>query len=195
MEPVAVGEVAPDLTLVGGDGNDVPLRSLHREGPAVLVFLRYFGCTFCRAHVAEVRDEREAFAEAGARVVLVGQGVPGQAASFCRERGLPFLCTVDPNRRAYEAFGLGRARVRDLADPRVAARGARLAASRETRQGRITGDPRQLGGTVVIDGAGIVRFVHRNRTVWDDAPNDVVLAAVEQARRADVGGQPWPQAS
>ncbi len=60
--------------------------------------------------------------------------------------------------------------------------------------GCVSGDPRQLGGTVVIDRAGTVRLVRRNRTVWDDAPNDVVLTAVEEARRADVLGRPWRQA-
>jgi hypothetical protein len=84
--------------------------------------------------------------------------------------------------------------MRDLVDPRVAARGVRLAVDAETRQGAIAGDPRQLGGTIVVDRSGTVRFVHRNETVWDDAANDVVLAAVQEAARADVEGRPWRQA-
>jgi peroxiredoxin len=186
---------APDLVLLDGDGRERPLSEFWQDGPAVFVFLRYFGCTFCRAHAVSVRDEREAFADEGARVVMVGQGRPEQAAAFCRERNLPFECTVDPEREAYRAFGLGQARFRDLVSPAVAARAARLARDAETRQGAIGGSPRQLGGTVVVDRAGVVRFVHRNASVWDDAPTDVVLEAVRQARRADVRGEPWPRAS
>lgn len=195
MGTIEIGDRAPGVQLLDAEGSSVPLSSLLADGPVVLVFLRYFGCTFCRAHVARVRDEREAFVEAGARVVMIGQGRPEQAAAFCRDRQLPFTCTVDPDRRVYDAFGLGRARIKDLVDPRTATRGLRLAVDRETRQGAISGDPRQLGGTVVVDRSGVVRFVHRNQTVWDDAPNDVVLAAVQAAARADVEGRPWRQAS
>jgi len=195
MGSLEVGDRLPDVQLLDAEGSSIQLSSLVEGGPVVLVFLRYFGCTFCRAHVARVRDEREAFVEAGARVVLIGQGRPDQAAAFCRDRQLPFACTVDPDRRAFAAFGLGRARRRDLVDPRVATRAVRLAADPQTRQGAISGDPRQLGGTIVADRSGVIRFVHRNQTVWDDAPNDVVLSAVQEAARADVEGRPWRQAS
>ncbi len=40
---IAVGEKAPDLTFGRGEGGDVSLSELWRDGPLVLAFLRHFG--------------------------------------------------------------------------------------------------------------------------------------------------------
>ena len=59
MSAPGVGDRAPDATLLDLDGGEVALSSLWKDRPAVLVFLRYFGCPFCQAQVASLRDDRE----------------------------------------------------------------------------------------------------------------------------------------
>ena len=40
---IHVGEQAPEVTLGRGDGSDVSLAELRKDGPVVVAFLRHFG--------------------------------------------------------------------------------------------------------------------------------------------------------
>jgi len=46
-----VGDPAPDALLTDLERHEVRLSSLWRDRPAVVVFLRYFGCPFCQTQV------------------------------------------------------------------------------------------------------------------------------------------------
>ena len=61
-----VGDPAPDAILLAGEGGRVQLSSFWKERPAVLVFLRYFGCPFCQMHVVKLREDQQLFRDAGA---------------------------------------------------------------------------------------------------------------------------------
>jgi hypothetical protein len=43
MAELAVGDLAPDLSLLDADERPVALSSLWKRGPLVVVFLRHFG--------------------------------------------------------------------------------------------------------------------------------------------------------
>ncbi len=43
MEQLRVGQQAPAVTFGKGDGGQVSLADLRREGPVVVAFLRHFG--------------------------------------------------------------------------------------------------------------------------------------------------------
>jgi hypothetical protein len=96
-------------------------------------------------------------------------------AAFAREpelRDLPLF--GDPDRRLYAAFGFGRGSVvRVWLDPRAIRRDLVLRARRRGRRRRsgLPGqDTLQLGGDVVIDAAGRVRWVYACRGP-DDRPS------------------------
>lgn len=52
-----VGSQAPDAVLTDTDGNSVTLSSYWKVKPTVILFLRHFGCPFCREQVANLRKE------------------------------------------------------------------------------------------------------------------------------------------
>ena len=140
----------PEIGLLLSDGERTTLRVLAAEGPVALVFLRHLGCIFCREQVATLRD-----ALPTENVVFVTMAEPKLAARFraWMRSPHPFLC--DPERRLYTAFGLQCADRRTLFGQRVVLRGVG-ALLKGYRQGRIVGDPWQLGGTFVIDADGCV---------------------------------------
>ncbi|MBI4260103.1 MAG: AhpC/TSA family protein [Actinobacteria bacterium] len=123
----------------------------------------------------QLRDDREPFERAGARVVLVGIGTPERARAFCERRSIAFDCMTDPSRRAHRAYGLRRGTAWEVVGPGNWLPFARDSLRRETRQGRIREDPMQLPGTFVIDTSGVVRYAHRNRTASDNPPNEEIL--------------------
>jgi peroxiredoxin len=136
---------------------------------------------FCQEHVVQLRDDRERFEEAGASIVLIGQGGAKGAAKFCAEKEVPFTCLADPRKEAYRAFGLKRGSPREFTGPQMLGRYVKANLRRETRQGSIVGhDVRQMPGTFVVDTGGVVRFAHRNRDSADNPSNQAILSVLQR---------------
>lgn len=112
------------------------------------------------------------------RVIGVAFAPPASVATFERGLGLdvPILC--DPERVAYHVFGFGRvAWARAILHPGYLVRLAR-ALRRGRRFSRVREDPSQLGGDVVLDAEGRVRWVYRSRWPADRPSVDDVRAAL-----------------
>ena len=89
------------------------LASLVAERPVFLVFLRHFGCTFCREAVAELADKRGAIEAQGAPLAFVHLGTEEKAKWFFTPYGLADVPRFsDPQGNLYQAFGLLRAELR-----------------------------------------------------------------------------------
>jgi len=204
-----VGDVAPDALLMDPDGHDVRLSWMWGAQPAVVVFLRYFGCPFCQAQVVAIRRDQEMFREAGAHVVLIGHGNHEDALAFLQAKRVPFPLLLDRDREAYRAYGLTQGKVMQVLSPKTALPWLRAELSPETRQhGLMGGSFMQMPGTFVIDTGGVVRFrggliqfAHRNKHVADSPANDDILRVVEAlvgrthddvALAGDRGPEPLP---
>ena len=77
-------------TSASPSATDISLRSMRTHGgetiaalserqPVLLVFLRHFGCTFCREAMADLAARREEFEACGIRLVLVHMTEPSVA--------------------------------------------------------------------------------------------------------------------
>lgn len=180
-----VGDLAPDALLIDLERRDVLLSRLWSERPAVVVFLRYFGCPFCQTQVVNLRNEHERILRAGANIGLVGHGDPEAAAAFASSKELPFPLLLDRDRGTYRAYGLVQGKAMQVLSPQVALPWIKAELSPETRQrGLMGGSFRQMPGTFVIDTRGVVRarggtirMAHRNRH-FADAPSVGRLLAV-----------------
>ena len=121
--------------------------------------------------VAERRGELDG------RLAVVTFAGPPMLALFERELGLPFAYYGDPERRAYAAFGFGRAsKARVWLDARVWALYGRLLA-RGRRPRRPQGDTEQLGGDVLVDTAGRIEWIYRSAGPDDRPSVDQILSA------------------
>jgi prostamide/prostaglandin F2alpha synthase len=181
-------EPAPDVSLLDMTARQASLSHVWHDEPAVVVFLRYFGCPFCQAQVVQLRDERERFRKAGGGIVLIGQGTPSDAVAFTERMNQPFECLVDPDRSAYRAYGLARARPSQVAGPRVALPFLRANVHRETLQRGLKGGSfMQMPGTFVVDTDGLVRMAHRNRHVADTPSNERILEVLAALRERTRG--------
>ena len=177
---VAPGDAAPDATVLTVDNAPITLSSFwsgSRAGLA-LIFLRHFGCPFCKEHARALHQRRDAFGEAGVEIVMIGPGTPAEAAAFIDELGLADPVLTDRNRSAYRAYGLGQAPVRSLLDPRVIAGGVR-AATKGFLPRTSSGNPLQLQGQFLIDRDGIIRSATRPRLMSDIPSATELLAAAE----------------
>jgi AhpC/TSA antioxidant enzyme len=121
---------------------------------------------------------REQFEAAGARLALIGQATPRQAAHFRSQHGLHLPVLADEKRESYKAAGAKRANTKELVGPGVMAKGA-LATIRTRRlQTRPVGDVAQLGGAMVIVPDGRVAWAHMSQDASDNAQPREILGAL-----------------
>jgi peroxiredoxin len=121
------------------------------------------------------RDEFEA---AGARVVLIGQATPRQAAHFRRRQGIELPVLADKERASYKAAGAKVATRSELIGPKVIAKGAVATAQTGQMQTRPIGHIAQLGGAMIIGPDGEVAWSHMSEDASDNASPEEILAAV-----------------
>lgn len=116
-------------------------------------------------------------------MIAIGQGTGGEAERVAQALHVTYPVLGDPGKASYRALGLGRSGWAAmmlqpfLEDPAAAWRNLReadLAASANPRS-----DVRQLGGVVLVDRGGIVRWLHRSQTTTDVPTNATLLAAID----------------
>lgn len=96
----------------------------------------------------------------------------------------PFRFASDPDRHAYAAFGLGRARwLRTYLNPGVISGYARMIVSGDLPRLRRHQDRRQLGGDFVLDASVSIVFARPEKGPEDRAPVAAIVQAVEREKR------------
>lgn len=172
---ITAGDPAPDCALTNSAGEAVTLSQYWREKPLTLVFLRHFGCVFCREQVAVLRRDYQKLLAAGTRIVCVANGPYKAGRAFEIFFDLPFAVLVSDTTEPFEAYGLAKATLGQLFNPAMVLHGLNALLHGHV-QGKVIGDPYQLPGTFIIDTQGIVRFVHRNRDAADHTTVDMILS-------------------
>ena len=151
---------APDAQVDLEDGARVHLRELYRDRPLALVFLRHFGCIFCRYQVSQLRPA------ADLNIAFVCMESASEAKEFKAKLRSPHRFISDPGHRLYEAFGVKTGTGRQLVTLNALKQGfkATLAGS---FQGKPTADPMQLSAAFVIGTEGEVSWSHYAKDAGD----------------------------
>ncbi len=86
------------------------LAQMAEEAPVLLIFLRFFGCSFCREALADIAKTRQRLEKKGVQIVFVHMSPSKETAEkfFRKYRLAPVEHISDPEKRYYRAFGLGR---------------------------------------------------------------------------------------
>jgi peroxiredoxin len=175
---------APDLTLLNIIGEPVQLSSLWTQRPLLLAFTRHFGCTQCKEMLDELVAGGERIAQAGLNIAIITQGTPEVTAIFAQQFAPGLLCLSDPERKAYEAYGLERGNLfQTFLNPKVWA-----AISKSRKKGyRVepppTGqDAMQMSGTFIISQAGRIELPYYYDHIADHPPLDLLLSGVLSTR-------------
>ena len=154
------------------------LLELVNASPVLLVFLRHFGCSFCRQAISDVADLKDELAKRGVRPVFVHLGTPERAKPFFDYYGIGDVERVsDPEARVYQlpAFALPRMNpVLTLFQPSVWI-GWFKGALFKHGIGAIKEDGHQMQGIFFLKGPKIVRQF-RYKTIADE-PNYLKLVA------------------
>jgi hypothetical protein len=151
------------------------LVDLSFRSPLLMVFLRHFGCTFCREALADIAEQRGEIEARGVHIVAVHMSSEAVAAPIFEHYGLADLDRIsDPDRHLYRAFGLKEGSIRQLMGPRVWWRGFVAGILRGHGVGRFRGNGFQMPGAFVFHEGGVVRSLAYKSAA--DRPDYVKLA-------------------
>lgn len=116
---------------------------------------------------------------AGADLVLIGNGSPSFIAGFREETGWDGPLYTDPSLAVYKAAQLERGVLRTF-NPRALGKTIKAFADGQ-RQGRTLGDAWQQGGVLVITPAGDVLWHHVSEHAGDKAYAEDIVRALTPA--------------
>jgi peroxiredoxin len=152
------------------------LLGLVEASPVLLVFLRHFGCSFCRQAISDVAELKPELDKRGVRPVFVHLGTPERAKPFFDYYGIGDVERVsDPEARVYQLplFALPRMHpALTLLQPSVWM-GWLKGAIFKHGIGAIKEDGHQMQGIFFLRGPKIVRQF-RYKTIADE-PNYLKL--------------------
>lgn len=143
------------------DGDD--LYTLSKHQPVLLVFLRHFGCIFCREALHDLGEMRKNIENKGVKLVLVCMSEPDLADSYFEKYGLEDVTYIsDPKKWSYASFGLARGGASELLGLKNFIRGFELLGKNVARPAfRFIGDGFQMPGVFVLNKGEVVdRFIH-----------------------------------
>ena len=184
--PPQIGQPAPDLELPDTSGASRRLSEFWSARPALVLFLRHFGCSCLAERWERLREEVGELQEE-AEIVAVCQAEPPRAAEVASRRGYPFPVLSDPERNAYRAYGLPEGTVAQVLHdfdwkPGDEATGRELIESRRGTERALVDSPWQLPGEFVVGTDGILALTHRYQYCEDLPPKTVLIGAIRAAK-------------
>lgn len=134
------------------------LAELSRDATLAVVFLRHFGCTFCREMAADLAAARPELERRGVRLALAHTDPSDDhARAFAARHNLDDLPrTADPDGRLYDALGFRRGSFAQLFGLRVWIRGFVAGLLRRHGVGPLRGDGFRLPGAVLVRDGRVV---------------------------------------
>jgi peroxiredoxin len=139
------------------------LSQLSKDHPVLLIFLRHFGCIFCREAMSDISKIRGTIESRGVQIVFAHMADEPTAESYFNEMGLDGLEHIsDPACKVYTAFGLVKGNFNQLYGLKVWIRGIETRVKDSTSFSlKQIGDGLQMPGVFFIMNDEIKQeFVH-----------------------------------
>lgn len=139
-----------------------------RGGVIIVGFLRHFSCPLCQKKASKWDTNLKSMVSKDTTILIVSNGTVQEGVDFASKFDWPALnLFTDPELNTYRALSFAQGYFSTL---------GKISAY---LNGSCNTDHLQLGGVVVVDGAGYVRYFHRESFAGDHA-NLVELVKFEQ---------------
>ena len=103
---MAIGDKAPDFKFQTPWDDEAGFYDTVGDKPAVLIFLRYYGCPVCRMEMAKIKQEIDLVRQKGGCVFVVLQSAPETIASLIKRDDFPFTIICDPQEKVFKRYGV-----------------------------------------------------------------------------------------
>lgn len=131
--------------------------------------------------MAQLRQHDDVLKGLNTRVAVISFGTFPGAKAWVQETAVPFDFFLDPQLKAYKAYGLERSLIRSWG-PKVWFTYARLLLSGRRWRG-VQGDSAQLGGDFVVDKNGIICLAYPSHDPTDRPSINSTLEILQWVKR------------
>lgn len=156
--------------MITNEGNT--LHGLTFKHPVMVVFLRHFGCVFCKEAMRDISAKRASIEAQGFHIVFVHMSDTTTATQYFKQFELSDITFInDPEQRYYRAFGLLRGSFNQLYGLQTWIRGFKVKRELgyELELAKKLGDSTQMPGVfILMDGQVKEKFIHRNASERPD---------------------------
>ncbi len=159
MKPAYKKELTTDFAsglekMITSKGND--LLSYSYEKPILLVFLRQFGCIFCREGLQELSKRQDKIIKRGFNLVFVHFSDQNTAIDYFKKYKIKHPEFIsDPGMRFYSNFGLGKGTTKQLFGLKTWFRGFEASIINGNSFERVIGDGLQMPGVFILHNGNI----------------------------------------
>lgn len=162
------------------------LQEMTHRWPTMVVFLRHFGCTFCREALQDLSAQRAEIEKNGVRILLVHMLEDETEARMQVMQFGPGLADVpmisDPEGILYKKFKLRRGTFWQLLGGKVLFRGVVAGMVKGNGLGKEMGDMMQMPGVFVLHKGEILKkYIHRSSA---DRPKYTKISCIDQSKAA-----------
>ncbi len=172
---LATGNNAPDFRFQTPWDNETNFYDAAGDHPAVLIFLRYYGCPVCRMEMAKIKREIDLIRQKGVRVFVALQSSAAAIASLTNKEDWPFTIICDPQGKVFMLYGVHPGGIIKYLHP-----AGMLAAIKAVRQGfrhgKFEGKETQLPAAFAMTAEKVIQYVHYGENISDVPPLTIMLA-------------------
>lgn len=139
------------------------LEEASQEKPVLLVFLRHFGCVFCREAMKDIGRKKKEWKEKNVNIILVHMSDNETAEKYFKRYGIPNVEHIsNPSCDLYASFGLTKGSASQLFGLKNWIRGFEVTVVKGTPLGlRQIGDGFQMPGVfLIVDGEIKDSYIH-----------------------------------
>ena len=147
------------------------LKTLSVEKPVLLVFLRHFGCIFCKEALCDLAEKREQIEDKGIQLVFVHMSENDVAEEYFTKYNLTGISHIsDPSGNYYKSFKLTKGSFTQLYGLSTWIRGYEVKkAGHQLEIAKHLGDSTQMPGLFLIHNGEIRKqFIHKKASQRPD---------------------------
>jgi len=163
---LTIGDRAPDFRLQTPWDDEAGFYDAVDNCPAVLIFLRYYGCPVCRMEMAKIKQEIVLVSQKGVRVFVVLQSAPETIAALIKKDDFPFTIICDHPGKVFQRYGVEAGGLIKYLHP--AGLIAAIKAIRHGfRHGKFDGKETQLPAAFAMTAGKVVTYAHYGENIGD----------------------------
>jgi thioredoxin-dependent peroxiredoxin len=166
---LAIGDKAPDFRFLTPWDDEADFYNAVGDKPAVLIFLRYYGCPVCRMEMTRIKQEIDLIRQKQGRVFVALQSSPQTLASLIDREYWPFTVLCDPQGKIFQLYGAESGGIIKYLHP-AGLIAAIKAISQGFQHGKFEGKETQLPAAFVLSADKVIRFAHYGENISDMPP-------------------------
>ena len=161
-----IGNKARDFKFTTPWNEDVSFHDAVDNNPAVLIFLRYYGCPVCQMEMARIKQEIDFIRKKDGKVFVVLQSTPETIASMIDEDEFPFTIISDPQGKIFQLYAVESGGIVRYLHP-AGMIAATKAICRGFKHGKFEGNETQLPAAFAMTGDKLIKYAHYGRYISD----------------------------